>query len=238
MTTRLRCLLLDDELPGLTYLKMICEQLPEVEVVKSFNSAQKLLNEFSQLDADLCIMDIEMPGINGLELAALLQGKPVIFTTAYKEFAAEAFDLDAIDYIRKPVTKERLQQAIQKALKQIEQKTESRKFVQLNTDKGKLLLFFDQICYIQTSESDSRDKVVLMDNGVFITLKNISFEKLATLLPADSFCRINKKQVLALSRVQFYSHQEITTTISESDKTLVMQLNESYRPEFIKKVKP
>lgn len=217
---------------------MICEQLPEVEVVKSFNSAQKLLNEFSQLDADLCIMDIEMPGINGLELAALLQGKTVIFTTAYKEFAAEAFDLDAIDYIRKPVTKERLQQAIQKALKQIEQKTEARKFVQLNTDKGKLLLFFDQICYIQTSESDSRDKVVLMDNGVFITLKNISFEKLATLLPADSFCRINKKQVLALNRVQFYSHQEITTTISESDKTLVMQLNESYRPEFIKKVKP
>ena len=105
MNTKLRCLLLDDELPGLTYLKMLCEQLPELEVVKAFNSPDIFLKEVPNLDFDLCILDIEMPAMNGLHVANLLQGKPVIFVTAYKEFAAEAFDLDAIDYVRKPVKK-------------------------------------------------------------------------------------------------------------------------------------
>ena len=160
MNTKLRCLLLDDELPGLTYLKMLCEQLPELEVVKAFNSPDIFLKEVPNLDFDLCILDIEMPAMNGLHVANLLQGKPVIFVTAYKEFAAEAFDLDAIDYVRKPVKKERLQQAIQKASSRISKSSSVKNFIQLNTDKGKALLFFDQVGYIKTSDSDSRDKTV------------------------------------------------------------------------------
>ena len=123
MNTKLRCLLLDDELPGLTYLKMLCEQLPELEVVRSFNSPKKLLEELPSLEFDLCILDIEMPEMNGLQVANLLGNKPVIFTTAYKEYAADAFDVNAIDYITKPVKKERLQQAITKAIKQIDGKS-------------------------------------------------------------------------------------------------------------------
>jgi len=109
-------LLLDDELPSLSYLKMLCEQIEQIEVLKAFNSAQRLLQEAPSLDFDFCILDIEMPEINGLQTANLLQGKPVIFATAYKEYAADAFDLNAIDYIRKPIKLERLQQAIQKLL--------------------------------------------------------------------------------------------------------------------------
>ena len=97
MNTKIKCLLLDDELPGLTYLKMICEQVPGVEVVRAFNDPLKFIAESEQLDFDLCILDIEMPQMSGLEVARLLAGKPVIFTTAYKEYAAEAFDLNAID---------------------------------------------------------------------------------------------------------------------------------------------
>ncbi|MCH5688586.1 response regulator [Niabella sp. W65] len=61
------------------------------------------MSELSRLEFDFCILDIEMPEMNGLQVAALLNGRPVVFTTAYKEYAAEAFDLDAVDYIRKPV---------------------------------------------------------------------------------------------------------------------------------------
>ena len=120
MNTKLKCLLLDDELPGLTYLRMLCEQIPELEVVKAFNDPLKLLRASADLEFDLCITDIEMPGLSGLELAQLLKGKQVIFITAYKEFAAEAFDLDAVDYIRKPIQKERLEKAIFKAARLIE----------------------------------------------------------------------------------------------------------------------
>lgn len=238
MNTKLRCLLLDDELPGLTYLKMLCEQLPELEVVKAFNSPDIFLKEVPNLDFDLCILDIEMPAMNGLHVANLLQGKPIIFVTAYKEFAAEAFDLDAIDYVRKPVKKERLQQAIQKAASRISKSSSTKNFVQLNTDKGKALLFFDQVGYIKTSDSDSRDKTVQLLDGTILTLKNISFEKLLEVLPSDQFSRVNKKELVAIKSVHFFSHEEITTNIPQtSGKPLVLTLSESYRQEFIGKVR-
>ncbi|HZI26108.1 MAG TPA: response regulator [Chryseolinea sp.] len=72
MTTRLKCVLLDDELPGLAYLKILCEQIPEVEVVKAFNDPQKFLSTADNLDFDACILDIEMPKVNGLQVARLL----------------------------------------------------------------------------------------------------------------------------------------------------------------------
>lgn len=231
-------MLLDDELPGLTYLKMLCEQIPELEVVKAFNNPQTFVAEFQHLDFDLCILDIEMPGLNGLQVANLLNGKSVIFTTAYKEYAAEAFDLDAIDYVRKPVKKERLQEAVQKAIRRTEKTATPKRFMQLNTEKGKALIFFDEIAIIRNSEIDSRDKTATMNDGSALLLKNISFEKLEELLPADEFCRINKKEILALNKVRFFSFDEITTTIStRPGETLKVNLSEVYRSDFIAKLK-
>lgn len=230
-------MLLDDELPGLTYLKMLCEQLPELEVVKAFNSPKLFLAELPNLDFDLCILDIEMPEMNGLQVANLLNGKPVIFTTAYKEYAAEAFDIDAIDYVRKPVKKERLQQAVSKAFIQISENKPKKHFIQLNTDKGKALVFFDQLCYVKIAESDSRDKVAILSDGSSLTLKNISFEKLQTLLPTNNFCRANKKELVSLTIVQVFSFDEITTTLKDDfGKSLKITLSESYRNDFLKKV--
>ena len=231
-------MLLDDELPGLTYLKLLCEQLPELEVVRAYNNPEIFLKELPTLAFDLCILDIEMPGTNGLQIAALLKGKPVIFTTAYTEFAADAFDLDAVDYVRKPITKERLQQAVQKVGQRIHKSESSKNFVQLNTDKGKTLLFFDTIGYVSASETDSRDKFVQLTDGHTLTLKNISFEKLEGLLPAADFCRINKKQMIALKSVQFFSHDQITTAFADAaGKSIVLTLNEIYRTDFLKKVR-
>jgi len=241
LNTKLKCLLLDDELPGLTYLKMLCEQLPELEVVKAFNNPETFLKEMPELDFDLCILDINMPVVNGLQIADLLDSKMVIFTTAYKEYAAEAFDLDAVDYVRKPVKRERLQQAVQKALKRVsstDSTTPIRNFIQLNTDRGKALIFFDQLCYIRASESDSRDKTALMQDGTRLLLKNISFDKLKKLLPVDQFVRVNKREMLAFKIVKVFSFDEITTSISDScGKPIVATLSDAYRNDFIKLVR-
>ncbi|HLW41516.1 MAG TPA: response regulator [Flavobacterium sp.] len=110
----LRCILLDDELLALQYLKLLCEQMEGVEVVKAFNNSEKFIAEKDSLDFDVCITDIEMPVINGLQIANLLSDKHIIFTTAYKDYAVEAFDLDAMDYITKPVQKDRLEKAFRK----------------------------------------------------------------------------------------------------------------------------
>ena len=238
MTTKLRCLLLDDELPSLQYLKLLCQQIPDLEIVKSFNSPKDLLVELPMLEYDLLISDIEMPGLNGLELAEQLRGKPIIFITAYAEYAADAFDLQAVDYIRKPLKIDRLKQAIQKLLsirgsKPIEEKN----YVQLNTDQGKYLLYFDQIAFIQTSPLDSRDKIVRLLDLKEVTLKNISFDKLMEILPEMQFCRINKKEIISMNIISSFSHDEIKTNFSlGTDAPLSFTLSEIYKTTFIQKL--
>jgi DNA-binding LytR/AlgR family response regulator len=238
LNTKIRCLLLDDELPGLTYLKMLCEQIPELEVVKAFNSPETFLKEQDALDYDLLISDIEMPGMNGLQVADAIKGKAIVFTTAYKNFAVDAFDRDAIDYVVKPVKRERLIQAVQKVMLRVEKTQDKPRQIQLNTDKGKALIASEKIFCIMTSDIDSRDKVILLNDATRIMAKNLSFEKLLEMLPANDFVRINKRAVIALKNVQYYAHDEITADITGADgKAYTFPLSEIYRSDFIKRTR-
>jgi DNA-binding LytR/AlgR family response regulator len=217
---------------------MLCEQIPELEIVKACNDPEKLLSDFSNLDFDLLISDIEMPGIDGLHLAEKLQDKLVIFCTAYKEYAAEAFNIDAVDYITKPVKLERLQKAVTKALERFEKSNSDKKFIQLNTDKGKTLLYFNKIQYIKTAASDSRDKTVLLTDGSFLNLKNVKFDTLLNELPDADFCRVNKKEIVAVKAIKFFNHNEIVLHhVEENSKNTTLILSETYRADFLKKVK-
>lgn len=217
---------------------MLCEQIHEVEIVKTFNNPEKLLAEIPELDFDLLISDIEMPGIDGLNLASKLQNKLVIFCTAYKDYAAEAFNIDAVDYITKPVKLERLQKAISKALERFNKPEATKKFIQLNTDRGKTLLYFNQILYIKTALSDSRDKTVLLEDGSFLNLKNIKFDTLLEELPDADFCRVNKKEIVAVKAIKFFNHNEIVLNhLEKNDKNTTVLLSETYRSDFLKKVK-
>jgi len=233
LSNKVRCILLDDELPGLTYLRMLCEQIDTVEIVRVFDNPLKLLQETDHLDFDICILDIDMPDLSGLEVARLLKNKPVIFTTAHTNYAAEAFDLDAIDYIRKPITKERLEKAVQKASAQLDKSVPEKQFVQINTNKGKTLLFFDHIVHITSSEIDSRDKLAFLENGEELVLKNISYNELLETLPDNLFCRVNKKDVVALKAVKFFSHDEIIIHLKNVEKKLPFSNN--FKKEFLEK---
>lgn len=238
MNTKLKCLLLDDELPGLMYLKMLCEQIPEVEIVKTFNNPEKLLNEIPNLDFDLLISDIEMPGIDGLYLASLLKDKMIIFCTAYKDYAADAFTIDALDYITKPVKIERLQKAISKAVDRFDKSTNANKFIHLNTDKGKSLLYFNQILYIKSALGDSRDKTVLLTDGSLLNLKNVKFDTLLSELPEADFSRINKKEIVSIKAIKFFNHNEIVLHhLDKNDKNTSLTLSEVYRTDFLNKIK-
>ena len=100
---------------------MLCEQLPFVEIQRCFNSPEEFLRSYKDLNFDVCLLDINMPNINGIEIAQLLKDKQVIFTSAYPEFAVNAFEIEALDFIKKPVTKERLEKTLLKAQKLIDQ---------------------------------------------------------------------------------------------------------------------
>lgn len=212
---------------------MLCEQIPSVEIVKVFDDPYKLVDEVPDLEFDICILDIDMPGLNGLEVARLLRNKPVIFTTAHTAYAAEAFDLDAVDYIRKPIGRERLEKALQKVAAVLEKNAPEKRFVQLNTQKGKTLLFFDQLQYVTTSDHDKRDKLATLENGEQLVLKNVSFPQLLEVLPPKLFCRVNKKDLVALRCVRFFTHDEIALQLSSGE--VKVPFSENFKKEFAEK---
>lgn len=236
MSLKLKCILLDDELLGLKYLKMLCEQIDELEIVKTFNNPATFLEERNQLEFDVAILDINMPGIDGLGVAQLLENKRVIFVTAYKEFALDAFEVDAVDYITKPIKKERLQRAIQKALKQL-RRQDIPTTITINSNKGKAVLQFEDIVYIKTNDFDSRDKDVFLEDGEILIAKNISLDKLIEVLPSAKFCRINKREIIALRIVRFFGHDLITTQLTtEQGKSLELTLGITFKTDFLDKM--
>ncbi|WP_159479577.1 LytR/AlgR family response regulator transcription factor [Chryseobacterium sp. 18068] len=226
----IKCVILDDELLAISYLKLLCEQIENVEVVKAFNDPKIFLNEIKNIDCNLCILDIEMPGMTGLQVAELISdSKKIIFTTAYKEYAAEAFDLNVVDYVRKPIKKERLIQAFEKAADLLNN-SHKKEFIEWNTNIGKSTIFTEQIAYIKTSEIDSRDKDIILKDGTTIVLKNLNFKSLLEMLPSKDFAQVNKKEIIALSSIKVLSTNEIITTISnESDQFLKLQIGDTYK---------
>ncbi len=239
MNTKLKCIILDDELQGLTYLKMLCEQIQELEVVKAYSSPQTFLDDIASLNFELLITDIEMPGINGIQLANLVRNKMIIFTTAYKEYAAEAFDLDVIDYVRKPIKKSRLEEAVKKAIKRTSTHEDSRDYITLNTDKGKSVVYFDQILCISTSTKDRRDKIVYFQNQTKLTLKNYTIKEILNYLPEKMFSQVNKQEILSIKAVAFFNRNEIITHILQSNgKPLVIYLGEVFKQSFLNKLVP
>ena len=216
---------------------MLCEEMEALEIVKVFNNPEKLFEETTSIDFHLCITDIEMPGIDGLTLASRLQNKLVIFTTAYKDYASDAFDIDAVDYITKPVTKERLQKAVAKAIEKHKSNLQNNAFITLNTDKGKGIVYINQLAYIKSAEQDSRDKEAFLIDGSIVLLKNINFESLLQQLPKNLFCRVNKKEVIGIPKVKHYTHNEITLALQDKTSGFIkVALSETYRVGFLKLV--
>jgi len=229
----LRCVLLDDELLALQYLKLLCEQINGVEVVKAYNNAEKFIQEKDELDFDVCVSDIEMPSINGLQIANLLSDKHIVFTTAYRDFAVEAFDLEVIDYITKPVQKDRLEKAFRKIEKLTKDTKQVSENITLNSEKGKSIINTNDVFYITVSDVDSRDKIIHFKDETTLLVKNNSFEKLKEILPTGKFSRINKREIIAMNSVNYYSHDEIVSKILIDGKPKTFTIGINFRNEFL-----
>jgi DNA-binding LytR/AlgR family response regulator len=115
-----RCLIVDDEAPAREELRFLLRDFPGVQIVGEATNAEEALLLLRSLDYDVVLLDIRMPGGTGLEVASALREAPhrpaVIFTTAYPDYAVEAFDLEAADYLVKPFDADRLRRALDRAL--------------------------------------------------------------------------------------------------------------------------
>ena len=120
--TTLKVLIVDDEPLALSLLKAKLSKIPEVEVIGECKNGRTPIQATMELAPDLLFLDIQMPGIDGFEVVKRLQTDTaplVVFTTAYEQYALDAFDVHAVDYILKPIDEERIRRAVQRALERL-----------------------------------------------------------------------------------------------------------------------
>lgn len=208
--TLLKCAVVDDSsLQRLSLVKLIKDH-PNLKLVAEYNNAIETKNGLLDTEVDLIFLDIEMPILTGFELLDDLPNKPqIIFVTGKTKYAFKAFDYDAVDYIHKPVNKERFNNAVNKALNLFNLKTngtpvEDENFIFVKSNLKNRKVFLNKLKYIEA----------LGDYVKFVTEKD-TFVVLATMksfetqLPADQFLRIHKSYIVNLEKVERYNSKNI-----------------------------
>lgn len=203
----IKTLLVDDEFLALNLLENFVLQVPDLELVHKVRSPMQALEILRAEPIDLLFLDIQMPKLSGNNLLKALPQAPVtIFTTAYSEYATEAFDLNATDYLLKPFSFERFLQAVHKAKEQIslrqqpskgglEPQTAASSFITAKVDGRIQKIFLQEILFIEGWKEYVR---IYCQNERFITLERM--KNLEESLPL-TFLRVHKSYIVATGRV-------------------------------------
>ena len=207
----MNCLIIDDEPLARIGMERLIRQYSNLKVVGTFRNAIGVADFLKKNEVHLLFLDIEMPGINGLELAKILPEQTlVIFTTAYSQYALESYEVDALDYLVKPITPERFKKAVAKAesYHQLlsEQKTDleatDAQYISIRANRRNYRIAHSDILYIEAL----KDYVIIhtfTDRYItWINLKNIHSQ-----LPESVFVRVNKSYVVNTQHITSYTHQ-------------------------------
>ena len=223
MKHKLKCVIVDDEPIALEILTSYIDKTSQLELIKSCKNAAEALVFMQENTADIFFLDINMPEITGLSLAKIIDKKAkVIFTTAYREYAVDGFNLQAVDYLLKPISYDRFLQAIQKI---IPSKTAEKKvdFMFVRSERKMVKINFDTILYI---ESLSDYVKIITPQKTIVTRENIS--SLEEKLAHDNFIRIHRSYIVSITKMTSYTNEFIeienkALPISRSYKESVLQ---------------
>jgi DNA-binding LytR/AlgR family response regulator len=202
----LHCYVVDDEGHAINVLKRYIENTPELKFIGSNENPVDVWNkiEGNQILPDLLFLDVDMPQLSGIELAELIRSKSlIIFTTAHPDYALEAYETDAIDYLVKPIAYERFLRSIGKVKLVLNNKSaaiiaDEDYFYVKSEIKGKMVkIGLDNLIYVEAKGN----YLQIMDGGdghlVYLTLKELE-EK----LPSDLFIRIHKSFIVSLRKIK------------------------------------
>lgn len=208
MSHSFSCVVIDDEPAPREILKKHIANHSALKLLKSFDEAPKALNYLRKNKPDIIFLDIDMPGLTGLELINSLdaEGLNFIFVTAHPQFAANAFDLDAVDYLSKPVSFERFSKSVKKALRRLESRKEETIILEAGKEKQQLSL--DQIDWIEADNYYLDIYGHKFKEGK-ITVR-IPLYKIEKLLPKDYFFKINRSVVVNLKYIKTIRNNELT----------------------------
>ncbi|WP_372937333.1 LytR/AlgR family response regulator transcription factor [Seonamhaeicola sp.] len=234
--TSISCLIIDDEIIAREVIATHLSKINNISVVASCSNALEAFNWINTTKIDLVFLDINMPEISGISFAkSINKNIKIIFTTAYRDYAVEGFELKAVDYLLKPIAFERLLKAVnnyfetlQRNEKQIENSKDFNGFIFVRADRKMIKINFDDIVYI---ESYSDYLKIHLNNKTIITRETIS--AIEAKLPKHKFLRIHRSYIIALEQITSFTNEHITVLkkalpISRGYKKEVLKLLEQY----------
>ena len=202
----IRCIVIDDEQPAIDIMKHYISKIPELDLVGTFNNPLVGMQEIKKKNAALVFLDIQMEEMTGLEVMNIInENVKVILCTAYPQFALEGFELDAVDYLLKPISFDRFSKAVKKVLATIPNSSSINNLDTLDEDhifvkteqKGKLIkIYFKDVDYIEAMGNyitfhQGKNKIV-----AYSTMKDLE-----DILPLHTFMRIHKSYIVALPKI-------------------------------------
>ncbi len=204
---KIKTIIVDDEPLALDILETYIEKLPDLELIARCSNAFEANEALKKSDVDLMFLDIQMPQLTGIDFLKTLAKPPmVVFTTAYSNYALEGFELNALDYLLKPVSLERFMKAVNKAEEQMElhrntgndaaHQEDGPDYFFVKSDKKLVRVKYSDIIYIE----GLKDYVIIrMENGRVISLQTM--KSLEDKLPASQFIRVHRSYIVNLEKI-------------------------------------
>ncbi len=214
---KIKCLVVDDEPPAREILKQHIAGVDALELAGTCANAVEAISFLKDHPVDLIFLDIHMPQLLGTNFIRTLKSPPkVIFTTAFRKYALEGFELDAVDYFLKPISFERFLTGINKVLQisvsadhsptgsKENQKEQTSSFLYFRADRKMVKVYFSDILFIEAF----KDYIKIVTGSKTIVTKYV-LSTLAELLPADEFLRIHKSYIVAIHKIESYNADSI-----------------------------
>ena len=232
MSKTIQCLIVDDEPMAREILENHLSKIDAVKVVASCKNAVEAFNVISAKKIDVIFLDINMPEISGLSFAKAIDKKiRLIFTTAYREYAVDGFDLQAVDYLLKPISFDRLYQSINKyidecmpsqLIKVNENVEEKSDFIFVRSDRKMIKINFSDIFYIESLGDYIK---ILLNTKNIVTRESIS--NMEAKLPKNMFLRTHRSFIVSIKHIVSFTNEYIEINkqaipISRSYKTSVL----------------
>ena len=232
MSRNLRCVIVDDEPIAREILISFVEKTPNLELIKSCKNATEAIDVLQKETIDLFFLDINMPEITGLSLAKIINKKSkIIFTTAYRDYAVDGFNLNVVDYLLKPIAFDRFLQAVQKVfelnpvVKISEEKENNSDFMFVRTDRKMIKITFDAILYIESLGDYLK---IFTKESSIITRETMG--KLEAKSPLKKFIRTHRSFIISLSKITSYTNEFIEV------KNKAIPMSRSYKESVLQKL--
>ena len=201
------CMIVDDEPLAVKLLESFVAKTPELELLGSFTDSVEAINAIKEQQPDLLFLDIQMPDLNGMELAHMISVETrVIFTTAFKEYAFESYEVKALDFLLKPIRYNKFMVAVEKAKEWFSaqgaahsENVPSAKSVFLKVDGEYQQIAFSQILYV----CGMKDYVMFYLEDVRKPLiTHLTMKSVEDMLPSQQFMRVNRSYIVALDKIR------------------------------------